>query len=36
MGEAMRGPGAFGPELTPPEGADAQTRLLAFVGRRSW
>lgn len=33
MGEAMRGPTAFGPELTPPEGADRQTRLLAFVGR---
>ncbi|MCU1498419.1 MAG: hypothetical protein JWM47_2372 [Acidimicrobiales bacterium] len=36
MGEAMRGPGAFGPELTPPEGADAQTRVLAFIGRQAW
>lgn len=36
MSEAMRGPGAFGPELSAPEGADAQTRALAFIGRRSW
>ena len=36
MGEAMRGPGAFGPELTPPADADAQTCVLAFVGRRAW
>ncbi len=36
MAEAMRGPGAFGPELNPPGGADAQTRALAFIGRRSW
>jgi len=36
MGEAMRGPGAFGPELAPPADADAQTRLLAFIGRRAW
>ena len=34
--DAMRGPGAFGPELTPPEGADTQTRLLAFLGRQAW
>jgi uncharacterized protein (TIGR03086 family) len=35
MGDAMRGPGAFGPELEAPEGADEQTRLLAFLGRRA-
>jgi uncharacterized protein (TIGR03086 family) len=35
MGDALRGPGAFGPELAPPEGADEQTRLLAFLGRRA-
>jgi uncharacterized protein (TIGR03086 family) len=34
MGEILRGPGAFGPEVTAPEGADEQTRLLAFLGRR--
>nr|WP_279579502.1 hypothetical protein [Fodinicola feengrottensis] len=28
-----REPGFFGPELTPPPGADEQTRLLAFLGR---
>ena len=31
--EGMRGPGAFGPELTPPPGADEQTKVLAFLGR---
>lgn len=30
---AVRAPGMFGPELAPPPGADAQTRLLAFLGR---
>jgi uncharacterized protein (TIGR03086 family) len=34
--DAIRGPGAFGPELTPPEGADEQTAFLAFLGRRAW
>ena len=29
----LRGPGAIGPELTPPPGADEQTRFLAFLGR---
>jgi uncharacterized protein (TIGR03086 family) len=33
MGDAMRSPGAFGPELPAPPGADAQTELLAFLGR---
>ncbi len=36
FGDAMRSPGAFGPELTPPGGADQQTRLLAFLGRQAW
>lgn len=35
FGEHLRGPGAFGPEVTPPDGADDQTRLLAFLGRRA-
>ncbi|NIH84379.1 uncharacterized protein (TIGR03086 family) [Amycolatopsis granulosa] len=29
----VRRPGYFGPEVPPPDGADAQTRLLAFLGR---
>ena len=33
-GDAMRSPNAFGPELPAPEGADEQTKLLAFLGRR--
>lgn len=36
FGDAMRSPGAFGPELEPPDGADEQTRLLAFLGRKAW
>ncbi|NYH53046.1 uncharacterized protein (TIGR03086 family) [Nocardiopsis arvandica] len=36
FGPHMRAEGVCGPELTPPEGADAQTRFLAFVGRRAW
>ncbi len=31
---ALRSPGGFGPATEPPIGADAQTRLLCFVGRR--
>ena len=34
FGEAMRGPGAFGPPLEAPPGADAQAELLAFLGRQ--
>ncbi len=34
FGDAMRSPRAFGPALEPPAGADAQARLLAFLGRR--
>ncbi|GAA1829654.1 TIGR03086 family metal-binding protein [Pseudonocardia ailaonensis] len=26
----------FGPALTPPDGADAQTRMLASIGRKGW
>jgi len=32
--EAMRSPGAFGPEIEPPEGADDQARFLCFIGRQ--
>lgn len=32
----VRRPGFFGPELTPPAGADEQTRMLAFLGRAAW
>ncbi|SFW87246.1 TIGR03086 family metal-binding protein [Amycolatopsis australiensis] len=31
----VRRPGFFGPELDAPAGADEQTRLLAFLGRRA-
>jgi uncharacterized protein (TIGR03086 family) len=34
MDDKMRGPGAFGPKIEPPAGADAQTRLLCFLGRQ--
>jgi uncharacterized protein (TIGR03086 family) len=32
--EMLRVPGGFGPRVEPPADADAQTRLLCFVGRR--
>lgn len=32
----VRRPGFFGPELTPPDGAGEQTRMLAFLGRAAW
>ena len=35
MDEQLRAPQAFGPKLEPPAGADEQTRLLAFLGRRA-
>ena len=35
FGDAMRSPQAFGPEVDAPAGADEQTRLLAFLGRRA-
>ncbi len=33
IGEAIRRPGGFASEITPPEGSDDQTRLLNFCGR---
>ena len=33
---AIRVPGFFGPELSPPPGADEQTRWLAYLGRAAW
>lgn len=35
FGDALRGPGAFGPAVEAPPDADEQTRLLAFLGRRT-
>ena len=35
MGDALRGPGAFGAAIEPPAGADEQQRVLAFLGRRA-
>jgi uncharacterized protein (TIGR03086 family) len=32
----LRAPGFFGPELSPPTGADEQTRWLAYLGRAAW
>ncbi len=32
----LRQPGVLGPALDPPVGADDQTRLLAFMGRKAW
>jgi len=32
----VRRPGFFGPEVTPPEDSDEQTRMLAFLGRVAW
>lgn len=34
MGDMLRSPGAAGPEIQPEEGADEQTRLLNFMGRK--
>ena len=34
VGPMLRRPGFFGPEVEAPEGADAQTQLLCFLGRR--
>ena len=34
MADQIRFPGGFGPALDPPPGADGQTRLLCFLGRR--
>jgi len=35
FGDMMRSSGAIGPEVPAPPGADIQTRLLAFLGRRA-
>lgn len=35
LDDAIRTPGFFGPKLDSPEGADTQTKLLCFGGRRS-
>jgi TIGR03086 family protein len=34
MDKMLRSPGAFGPKVEPPAGADEQTQLLCFLGRR--
>ena len=34
MDDKLRGPGAFGPKIEPPAGADDQTKLLCFLGRQ--
>jgi uncharacterized protein (TIGR03086 family) len=35
LGDSLRGPGVCGPEIEAPAGADEQTRMLAFLGRRA-
>ncbi|MGQ0844276.1 MAG: TIGR03086 family metal-binding protein [Sporichthyaceae bacterium] len=35
FGEGIRAGGAFGPAIEPPAGADEQTRLVCFCGRRA-
>ncbi len=35
FGDMLRGPGAFGEPVEAPADADAQTRMLAFLGRRA-
>ena len=35
MDDMLRRPGVFGPRLDPPAGADEQTQLLYFLGRRA-
>lgn len=34
LGDMARAPGVFAAPVEPPEGADEQTRVLAFLGRR--
>jgi uncharacterized protein (TIGR03086 family) len=34
-GDFVRAPNIFGPAVEPPEGADAQTKLLCFAGRHA-
>lgn len=33
LGDAIRGPGVFGPEVPVPDDASAQDRFLGFIGR---
>ena len=33
MDEVLRGSGHYGPRVEVPDDTDAQTRLLAFIGR---
>lgn len=35
VGDALRGSGAFGPQVEPPPGADEQAKLLALLGRQA-
>ena len=35
MGTAMRSPGMFGPEVTPPSTATPLEKLVAFLGRQA-
>ena len=35
FGDSARAPGVFGPEVQAPAGADAQAKVLAFIGRRA-
>jgi len=35
MDAMIRQPNVFGPKLDPPSGADVQTELLYFLGRRA-
>jgi uncharacterized protein (TIGR03086 family) len=34
IGELLRGPGMYGPEIAAPDGADDQEQFLAFLGRK--
>jgi uncharacterized protein (TIGR03086 family) len=36
MGDNLRRPGVCGPAVEAPEGADEQTKLLAYLGRVAW
>jgi hypothetical protein len=33
MDELLRGSGQFGPKVAVPDDADAQTKLIVFIGR---